>query len=517
MDLELVIDADPPEVSIALLQDKVLTELHREKSDTEFSVGDMYLGRVKKVIPSLNAAFVDVGYKRDAFLHYLDLGPQFSSLKKFVKLANQGKLNKAGLAGFKMESDIDKNGKMQDQAKADQNILVQVAKEPISQKGPRLTSELTIAGRFLVLVPFTNKISISQSISSKDERNRLRRLLKSIKPENFGVIIRTVAQDKKASDLDQDLRDLIKRWDICFQELQGAKPPKKVLGELDRTSALLRDMLNGEFTRIHVNNNEIYGEVKDYIESISPDQKDIVKPYSGKVDIFDKFGIQKQIKASFGRHVPLRSGAYLIVEHTEAMHVIDVNSGNRRSPEKSQEENALEVNLEAAQEVARLLKLRDMGGIICVDFIDMYDKANQKKLYEGFKKFLEEDKAKHNVLFPSKFGVIEITRERVRPETDIKTAEKCPVCDGKGEVQATVLITDDIENHLRYLFEEQGYKKLTVEAHPFIAAYLEKGWPSIKWKWIKRFKKKLRVVPKTAFHFLQFRFIDTLSGEEIEV
>ncbi len=515
MDLELVIDADPPEVSIALLQDKILTELHREKSDSDFSVGDMYLGRVKRVIPSLNAAFVDVGYKRDAFLHYLDLGPQFASLKKYVKLAHQGKLNKAGLAGFKMESDIDKNGKIQDQLKADQHVLVQVAKEPISQKGPRLTSELTIAGRFIVLVPFSNKISISSNIGSKDERERLRRLLKSIKPENFGVIIRTVAENKKVAELDQDLRELIKRWDTCFKALKGAKPPKKVLGELDRTSALLRDMLNGEFSRIHVNNAEIFEEVKGYIQNIAPDQEDIVKQYSGKVDIFDKFGIQRQIKASFGRHVPLKSGAYLIVEHTEAMHVIDVNSGNRKRPEKSQEENALEVNLEAAQEVARLLKLRDMGGIICVDFIDMYDKANQKKLFESFKEYLQDDKAKHNVLPPSKFGVVEVTRERVRPETDIKTSEKCPVCKGSGEVQATILITDDIENHIRYLFEEMGMNSLTIEAHPFIAAYLEKGFPSLKWKWMKRFKRKIRVVPKTAFHFLQYRFLDK-SGEEVE-
>ncbi len=516
MDIELVIDASSTEVHIALLKDKVLTELHKEKSNKDFSVGDIYFGKVRKVVPSLNAAFVDVGYERDAFLHYYDLGPQFSSLKKYIKQTISGKQNTHELTRFKQEQDIDKNGKIKDILSPNQNLLVQIAKEPISQKGPRLTSELTLAGRYLVLVPFSNKVSISQNIRNRSERERLKRLLNSIKPQNFGVIIRTVAENKKVAELDNDLHDLMERWQKCYQSLKSAKPPQKVLGELNKTSAILRDLLNEKFTKIHVNDEGLYHEIRDYIAGIAPGQENIVKQYSGKADIFDQFGIQKQIKSSFGKHVPLPSGAYLIIEHTEAMHVVDVNSGGRKSPGKDQEQNALVTNLEAAEELARIFKLRDMGGIIAVDFIDMYENANQRKLFDKMKALMKSDRAKHNVLPPSKFGVVEITRERVRPETDIKTSEKCPSCEGTGEVQATILVVDEIENNLRYLFEDLQKKKVILCVHPFINAYLKSGLPSLQMRWWKKFRKWVSIRPMTAYHFLEYHFFDG-SDEEIEI
>jgi ribonuclease G len=519
VNLELVINAKDNEVDIAYLKDKVLTELHKEKGNKDFSVGDIYLGKVHRVIPSLNAAFVDVGYDKDAFLHYLDLGPQYRSLSKFVKRSIQGKQATSDLKDFKLEKDIDKNGKINDVVSGSQHILVQVAKEPISSKGPRLTSEITLAGRFMVLVPFGDKISLSQRIKNQEERTRLRRLMQSIKPKNFGVIVRTVAENKKVAELDADLRDLQNRWVKIHENLKNLKPPKRVLGEINRTSTVLRDLLSADFSSIHVNNAQMAEEIKEYMRKVAPKQEKIVKLHT-QGDIFETFGINRQIKASFGKQVNLKSGAYLIIEHTEAMHVIDVNSGGRKGGERGQEQNALETNLECAEEIARVLRLRDMGGIIAIDFIDMHQRAHQKQLYEKLKECLKDDKAKHNVLPPSKFGVVEITRQRVREVTDISTEEKCPCCEGAGSVQPSVLLTDTIENHLRYIADEFKPGKAILKTHPFVAAYINKGtFPfnlnSLRSQWSKKYGVKLTVKQDTDYSYLQHKFFDA-AGEPLD-
>jgi ribonuclease G len=515
VNLELVVNAKGNEVDIAFLKDKVLTELHKEKGGQDFTVGDVYLGKVHRVLPSLNAAFVDVGYEKDAFLHYLDLGPQYKSLSKFVKRTMTGKQTSPDLADFQVEEDIDKNGKINDVVSGSQHILVQVAKEPISSKGPRLTSEVTLAGRYVVLVPFSDKISLSQRIKSQEERTRLRRLIQSIKPKNFGVIVRTVAESKKVAELDGDIQDLVNRWNKMFENLKTATPPKRVLGELNRTSTVMRDLLSGSFTKIHVNDTDLANEIRDYLRKVSPDQEKIVKLAPGD-DLFDTLGVNRQIKVAFGRQVNLKSGAYLIVEHTEAMHVIDVNSGSRKGGDRGQEQNALETNLECAEEIARVLRLRDMGGIIVVDFIDMHSKANQKQLFEKLKECLKEDKAKHNVLPPSKFGVVEITRQRVREVTDISTEEVCPCCEGVGKVQASILITDQIENNLRYYAEELKMKKLTLRVHPFLESHYNRGFfTSVRKKLGAKYKVALTVVPDNDFAILKYKFYND-KGEPVD-
>jgi ribonuclease G len=514
VDYELIINSHKSDVEIALTNNKVLTELHYEKAKTDFQVGDIYLGKIKRVIPSLNAAFVNVGYQKDAFLHYSDLGKQYNSLKKYMKLVNSGALQSGDLSNFVLEPDINKHGKVKDVLSSGQQILVQIAKEPISSKGPRLTSELTLAGRYLVLVPFSNKVSMSQQIKNGQDRERLKRLMQSIKPPNFGIIVRTVAANKKVAELHSDLHNLMERWEALFVGFKNAHPPKRVLGELNKTTTVLRDLLNNQFSKIHVGSPEIFDEIKTYVEKISPDKIDIVKLYKGKQQIFDAFGINKQIKTSFGKKVSLPSGTYLIIEHTEAMHVIDVNSGNRKAQSKDHESNVLSINIEAAKEIARLLKLRDMGGLIVVDFIDMYDQASNRKLWESFKGFMAEDKTKSNVLMPSKFGIVEITRQRVRPEIDIKTAEVCPTCKGSGEVEASVLIVDEIENNLNYLIENQNEKSIMIEAHPFIASYLTKGLNSQQMQWFFRYKQWIKVVPNSSYTFLEYNFMNKV-GEEI--
>ncbi len=515
MSLELVVDARPSSIWLALLRDGKLIELHEEQGNNDFAVGDIYLGKVRKVVPSLNAAFVDVGYDKDAFLHYLDLGPQFNSLNRFTKDTLQGKQNVANLQYFKSEKDIPKDGKIDEIISSSQSILVQIAKEPISSKGPRLCAEITLAGRYLVLVPFSDKISISQKIKEQEERDRLKDLMESIKPKNFGVIIRTVAANKKIELLDQDLQNLMEKWKTMHANLKIATPPKRVLGEIDKTSSILRDLLNGDFSNIHVNDESLFGEMKEYVAGIAPGRENILKLYDSKISIFERFGINKQIKTLFGKKVPLPSGGYLIIEHTEAMHVIDVNSGNRKGAE-GQESNALSTNIEAAEEIARVLQLRDMGGIVCVDFIDMHDRENNKILYDKLKEFMQSDRAKHNILPPSKFGVIEITRQRVRPETDINTSETCPTCNGTGEVQASILFAEEIESNLAYLLLDRKESHVSLLVHPYLEAYFKKGLISRQMKWFFKYKKWIQVRGVMAHHLLEYSFVNK-ANEEISL
>ncbi|MBT8270887.1 MAG: Rne/Rng family ribonuclease [Bacteroidia bacterium] len=507
MNYELIIRSSSDYVDFALLKDGRLVEMQRDEDDSKFAVGDIFLAKIKKTVPGLNAAFVNVGYEKDAFLHYHDLGPKMASLLKFIKRVSTGKLRDYSLKNFPFEKDIDKHGSIAQVLKSNQSILVQIVKEPISTKGPRISSEISIAGRYLVLVPFSDRISISQKIESREEKNRLKRLIKSIKPKGFGVIIRTVAEGKKVAELDKDLQNLYNRWVAMSKKLHRAPHPSKVLGEMNKASSILRDIFNDSFNAIHVDDESLYFQIKDYVQEIAPKKESIVKLYQSKVPIFEKFGIERQIKTSFGKTVSTAKGAYLVIEHTEALHVIDVNSGNRSNKAKSQEDTALEVNLIAASEIARQLRLRDMGGIIVVDFIDMTRAENRKKLFNHFRDEMKEDRAKHKILPPSKFGLIQMTRQRVRPEMAIKTREEHPSSLKGAEVEAPIVLLGNIKEELERVFKK-GYKKVTLNAHPFIAAFLTKGFPSIRSKWYFEHKKWVKIQPRDAYTYLEYRFKD---------
>ena len=516
MSSELVINSNKERVSIALLEDGKLVELNESSLDKkQFSVGDIYLARVKKIMPGLNAAFIDVGYEKDAFLHYLDLGPQFSSLNKYLGQVLSKKGRPMSISKFKRHSDINKHGKINEVLKQGQYILVQIAKEPISTKGPRLSSEISIAGRNIVLMPFSDKISISSKIASQEEKDRLKNLLQAIRPQNFGIIVRTVAEGKKVAELDNELRTLVKKWEKSFDNLTNKGLPKLVISELSRESAVVRDLLNTNFDGIHISDEKVFGEMKDYIRDVAPEKEKIVKLYSGKEPIFDKMGIVKQIKAAFGKTVSFKQGAYLIIEHTEALHVIDVNSGNRSRSSSDQETNAVEVNLSAADEVARQLRLRDMGGIIVVDFIDMHKNENRQKVYDQMKEAMSVDKTKHNILPLSKFGLMQITRQRVRPEMHIETAENCPTCGGSGKSQPAILFPELVKNELSLLIGEHHPAKLVVVLHPFVATYLNKGFNSEERKWRKELGCKINIQSKDSLHFLEFRIYNE-EGEELK-
>lgn len=512
---ELVIDVQPNEISIAVLEDKRLVEFQKEARNISFSVGDIYLGKIKKIMPGLNAAFVDVGYKKDAFLHYQDLGPDFNSLDKFLKVTLSDKKKLPALSKFSNLPTLNKEGSIADVLKQGDPVLVQIAKEPISTKGPRLTSEISFAGRYLVLIPFGDKVSVSQKIKSSEERARLKQLIQSIKPKDFGVIVRTSAEEKRVAELDAEFRVLVKRWE-SMNKLLKAKVPSLIFEETSRAVVLLRDMFNSSFEHIHINDPDVFDEVKDYLSVINPEKQKIVSLYKGDLPIMDNFAVTKQVKSGFGKTVTFKSGAYLIIEHTEAMHVIDVNSGNRSKSSTDQENTAIDVNMAAAEEIARQLRLRDMGGIIVVDFIDMHEAENRQKLYDHMRALMANDRAKHNILPVSKFGLLQITRQRVRPVMDFKTDEICPTCLGKGEIKSSIFFVDDLEHQIESVVNKQKVKKFNLYVHPYIAAFINQGLISLNLKWKFKYSHGMKIIPDQSLGFLEYKFFDR-DQNELEV
>lgn len=512
MNKELVVSAGDENVQIALLEDGRLMELHQENINSNFAVGDMYLGKVKKLAPSLNAAFVDIGYSKDAFLHYHDLGPNLRSLLTYTQLVSNGKYKSPNLKTFRKEEMIKKDGTIDQVLAAGDHIVIQITKEPIHTKGPRITSEISIAGRYLILSPFSEKVSVSQKIKNKTERDRLVKLVEGIKPEGFGIIIRTVAEGKKVAELQADLNYLMNKWQTVFKNIQKKKAPIKLLNEMDRASAILRDNFNEDFVKITVDDEDLAHDMREYLDIIAPGKSSLVKVSpDNEIPLFERLGIERQIKFSFGKNVtiPQSKGAYLVIEHTEALHVIDVNSGNISRNSSNQEDTALAVNKVAATEVARQLRLRDMGGIIVVDFIDMTNNAHKVELYEHLKAEMQKDRAKHKILPPSKFGLIQITRQRVRPELNIKTVEENPNRDD-DEVEAPIVLVERMEQILRNILETKGkkVKDISLHVHPFVAAYLTKGIASIQFKWFLTYKKWIKIVPRDSYKYLQFNFLN---------
>lgn len=515
MDKELVISSSDGNVQIALLEDKRLVELHKEMASSQYAVGDIFFGKVKKIMQGLNAAFVDLGGDKEGFMHYLDLGPDYNSVDKYLRLSMNGDASAATLNNFKIEPILEKVGNLGNVLKVGQPVLVQVTKEPISTKGPKLTGDISIAGRYLVLTPFSNKISISQKIKGGEERNRLRRLLQSIRPQNFGVIVRTVAEGRTVAELDADLHHLMDCWAKMTEKLKRVNAPTKVHAELNTTTALLRDLLTDDFNTIYVDNAALCSEVKQFVKSIDPGKEDIVKHYKLETPIFEQFGISRDIRRAFGKIVTIRSGVYLYIEHTEAMHVIDVNSGNHIKAGSGQEDTALQVNIESAKEIARQLRLRDMGGIVIVDFVDMNKAENRKKLFDVMSEEMKRDKARHTILPLSKFGLMQITRQRVRPAMEVDVQEKCPFCDGTGTIKSSLVVVDEIESSLKYILTSSNEKKLSLITHPYVHAYLKQGgFRSLLWQWRWKYRAWLTVSASEKYSLLDFKFFHA-NGDEI--
>lgn len=517
MTSEIIIDAKEKEVSIALLEDKNLVEFQSEPRQQSFTVGNVYCAKVKKIMPGLNACFVDVGYEREAFLHYLDLGLQFSSFEKYQKQVTSDHKNLYPFANATRLPDLPKEGSIASYLSVGQEVMVQIVKEPINTKGPRITCDLSFAGRFLVLVPFGQKVSVSSKIKSNEERTRLKQMVQKLKPKNFGVIVRTVAEGLQGDEISNELQTLVRRFEEMMTKVQKTtQRPQLIFEETSRSVAMLRDLFNPTYENIYVNDDAVYDEVRSYVSLIAPDRVQIVKKYTGQVPIFDNFNVTKQIKSSFGKIVNYKHGAYLVIEHTEAMHVVDVNSGNRARGVNGQEANALDVNLGAADELARQLRLRDMGGIIIVDFIDMNLPEDRQLLYERMCKNMQADRARHNILPLSKFGLMQITRQRVRPAMDVVVDEVCPTCGGTGKIRSSIMFVDALENKISNAIKVLNIKSLSLYVHPYVAAYINKGIWSIKRRWQLKYGFGVKVIPSQKLGMLQYEFYDK-NGDFIDM
>ena len=510
MNRELIVSVTPAEISIALCEDKVLVELNKEQCQTGFSVGDIYLGKVRKIMPGLNAAFVNIGHEKDAFIHYLDLGGQFRSLQKLVASQQPGKRG-LRVESMKLEAPVEKEGKIGDYLQVGQQIMVQVAKEAISTKGPRLTADISLAGRNVVLVPFSSKVFLSQKIRSAEEKKRLKRIAAAVLPKNFGVIIRTAAMEAK----DHDIQTQIDRWRKTVAAIRKHTAPDQLMSEMNRANTIIRDSLNGSFSQIAVDDEAMYNEIRNYIKQIDPEKVKIVKLYKGKVPIFDNFDISKQIKSLFAKYVSLRRGAYLIIEHTEAMNVIDVNSGNRTKAEDNQEQTAMDVNLAAAKEIARQLRLRDLGGIVIIDFIDLHKAQNKQALYDEMVKLMATDKAKHTVLPLTKFGLMQITRQRVRPVAVESVSDVCPTCNGTGKIEPTVLLDKKIENQISFLTQDRGHKFIKLVVSPYVAAFLRKGLISLRRRWEWKYKVRIEIAEDQSTGIVEVHYHDKNDNDLI--
>lgn len=502
---DLIVDVSESEVKIALMDNHRLIELNKESSNGHsFTVGDVFLGKVKKVMPALNAAFVDIGDEKEAFIHYLDLGFYFNAFDEFVRKTNSNTNANELFSNIGLGPVLEKEGQIENILKPGQMIVVQIVKEPISTKGSRLTAEISLAGRNIVLLPFAKKVSISQKIASKEEKKRLETLVRSILPQNYGAIIRTAAEGKNAAILVTELKSLISKWEGAWPKISKNKSVQLLFTEYSKTTTVLRDLFNDTFSNIYVNDRKEFEEISKYISQISPDKEKIVKFYDDKEPIFDHFEVTRQIKSSFGKVVPIKQGAYLVIETTEALNVVDVNSGIRAKT-NDQEENTYEVNRYAAEEIARQLRLRDMGGIVIVDFIDMDNQDHKNGLFKYMTELMQDDRAKHNVLPLTKFGLMQITRQRIRPVTQIDTTEVCPVCHGTGKIAPSLVIDEELERKIAY-HTENGVKSFMLKTGPILGAYISRGFNSFLRKWRRKYKCKIKHEEVQDFSVLQYEF-----------
>ena len=549
---QLLMNKTGDEIQVALVEEGRLVELIIERPESRRSIGDIYLGRVHKVVEGLKAAFVDIGQKSDGFLHFSDVGTTNEDYRALIEdddddenggvddadtddavqadhsgeeSAPGSNVKTAARSGAK-RNPVDEQEKAEKRQsytqliagklKPNDSILVQVIKEPISSKGSRLTSDITIAGRFMVLLPFGGgQVAVSRRVIARKERSRLKKLVRSMLPEGFGAIIRTVAEDQEETLLKQDLEKLLAKWKQIEEKLQDAVPPQLIFKEDSIISSVLRDSLTSDVTEIVANSAVIHKETLNYIEWAAPEMVKNVTLYQGKLPLFEGYGIAKDVESIFSRKVWLKSGGYIIIEHTEAMVVVDVNSG-RYAAKREQEENSLKTNLEAAREVVRQLRLRDIGGIIVVDFIDMLDQKNAKKVYDSMKTELRNDRAKSNILPMSDFGIMQITRERIRPSLMQRMGDQCPACGGTGVVQARFTTINQIERWLRkYALQHPMFQQLYLYVSPTVVDPLQNSDMKTELKWFLQHMLFVQVKPDESLRSDDFRFYSRKNNKDI--
>ena len=509
MKKELFIRTSSSRVDIAFLEDGKLVEFHQEKVNDNLSLNDIYIGRVAKIAAGLNAAFIDLRQPKLGFLAYRDLGAEFPSYKNYLsQIANNGSpLNQSNLP--KTNQTLSKHGDISQVVQPNDRLLVQVSKEPISSKGSRLTSEITIAGRYVVLIPMSNRISFSQKIKSSVEKKNIFRLIQKKIPKNFGVIIRTSALGKSEQSIADDLNVCLERWRLLVKRVHNHNgQPKKLLGEIDRSLAIIRDKLDRDFSSIWVDNITLYETISDYLKTISPEETSILKFHRKATPIFEHFKIERQINSVFRKTITIKHGAYLTIEATEALHIIDVNSGRQYNKSANEQETAYEVNMSASEEIARQIRLRDLGGIIVIDFIDLRKASERTQLIRKLKEEMANDMAKHRIYPPTKLGLVQISRQRVRTHRTPNQSKKVKISPEK--VKAPFLVLEDINRSIEHVLNHKSNKNKSIYLHvdPFVAAYIKKGYPSLRLKWYLRYRKWIRVIAREQFHYLDFKLLD---------
>jgi len=514
---EIIINSSESQTRVAITEDGNLIDFFVDYPENRRMVGDIYLGKVARVLPGIRAAFINIGMKHDAFLHFSDIGMR---TKDFQALAGEE---------TELEEDDDTEERSQTpqlqnqdtklingvpKLKKGQEIVIQITKEPVSNKGVRVSTSVSIPGRFCVLLPFDNKVGISKKINDFKERKRLRNLARGILPPNYGLIIRTVAKNQSEEALSEDLNLLKKTWEKIEAAIKSEQPPALVYQDLNTTSSVIRDLFTPDISKVAIDSKKLYKQIKDYVELVHPDLAEKVEYYKAKQSVFETYKIEEQIKTLFGRKVPMKSGGYLIIEHTEAMVVIDVNSG-RYAANKDQEINSLKTDLEAAREIARQLRLRDIGGLIVVDFIDLEDDKNRKKIYDELKKEFRKDRAKVSLLPMSDFGLVEITRQRIRQNIIQMTFEQCPYCAGTGLLTKKSHVLHEIEEWLSKRKTSNTERSFTLKCHPAISSKLNEGVFSMLLKLQLKHFIRIRVVEDNALSMHQFKVYSKKSKTEL--
>lgn len=540
MKKDIVINSTANEHRIAILEDNRLAELFVEAPGKERMVGDIYLGKVAKVMPGIRAAFINIGLQQDAFLHFSDIG---DSLQEYNALFDEDDEDDeespqsapapfpSASGGAPMGSEsgtavaepppAEQRPRYEDRAprrevnlQRGQDILVQITKEPVGKKGVRVTSEISLPGRFLVLLPFDGKVGVSKKLSNFKERRRLRKLVRSFVPAGFGAIIRTVADGKSEELIKQDLDELVKVWHNIEKTVKTETAPALVYKDMDTTSSVIRDLFSDNVEHVVVDDKKLYKEIRGYVQWVSPDMLNRLELYRGKEPVFDKYGVEKDIQTLLTRKVWLKSGGYIFIEKTEAMTVIDVNSG-RYAAKREQEQNSLRTDLEAAREVCRQLRLRDIGGIIVIDFIDLDEDKNRKKVYDEMKKELRRDRAKVTALPLTEFGLMQLTRQRIRQSVHLSFSEACPACGGTGLIQSKTTTINNIERWIKRFKSESREFRLLLRINPGTAEYLQQGTISRMTKIMFKFFVKIRIETDPAIPADDFRFFSAKSGNDI--
>ncbi len=518
---EIIINSSTSQTRVAITEDGNLVDFFVDHPEKRRMVGDIYLGKVARVLPGIKAAFVNIGMKHDAFLHFSDIGDRLEGLQTLfgddtdvdVEEETNSYQNDHSKSNTSTDEKVRKEFVIPKLHKG-QEILVQITKEPVGNKGVRVTSSISLPGRFCVLLPFDNKIGISKKIFDFKERRRLKSIARGIIPENCGLIIRTAAKDQAEDILSEDLKYLVKTWEDIQASIKNEEPPTLVYQDLSTTTSVIRDLLTPDVSKVFIDSRKMYKQIKAYVRMVQPSWEEKIEVFKDDTPVFEAFQIEEQIKSLMGRRVSLPSGGYIIIDHTEAMVVIDINSG-RYAAKKEQELNSLKTDLEAAREIARQLRLRDIGGLIVCDFIDLEDEKNQKKIYDEMKKEFRKDRARVSVLPMTEYGLVQITRQRIRENILATMNEVCPFCNGSGLLTKKSNLLHDIDEWLKRFKNSSNEKKLILSVHPSLGEKLKEGRIKTITKLQFKYFVKIKLDETELINPATFKFILAKTQKDI--